>query len=57
VRHRKRRLRNRGEGRPIAERRALIFFQNSSNKTPPPGKILSFPSHNEMVYPSAATNL
>jgi hypothetical protein len=44
VRHRKRRLRNRGEGRPIAERRALIFFQNSSNKTPPPGKLLSFPS-------------
>jgi hypothetical protein len=44
VRHRKRRLRNRGEGRPIAERRALIFFQNSSDKTPPPVKLLLFPS-------------
>jgi hypothetical protein len=42
VRHRKRRLRNRGEGRPIAERRALIFFQNSIDKTSPPVKLLLF---------------
>jgi len=40
----KRRLRNRGEGMPIAERRALIFFQNSSNKTQPRDKLLSLPS-------------
>ena len=44
VRHKKRRLGNIGEGKPRVERRVPIFLQNSSNKAPALGKLLSIPS-------------
>jgi hypothetical protein len=44
VRHKNRRLGNIGEGKPRVERRVPIFLQNSSNKAPALGKLLSIPS-------------
>ena len=44
MRHKKRRLGNIGEGKPRVERRVPIFLQNSSNKAPALGKLLSIPS-------------